>query len=196
MRALGAFDIVEAKVAAADLETVDVLAAFGFRFCEGEAAFAWDVDSAVERGRLRLAAEKDVPVLRDIAGRSFTFSRFRPPWYTVAEREHLYRQWAQNAVHGVHDDVCLIAGEGRRTSGFVTLRDLGPEGARVGLLAVAPGHAGQGVGIRLVRAALGWCADRGAGRLEVATQTGNLNAMRFYQAQGAQITGVSLWMYR
>jgi dTDP-4-amino-4,6-dideoxy-D-galactose acyltransferase len=83
-----------------------------------------------------------------------------------------------------------------RAAGFVTLRAVDDGAARIGLLAVASGCTGRGIGGLLVGAAQSWCTKRGIVRLRVATQTSNLGAIRFYQSRGAVITGISHWMYR
>jgi len=194
--ALSMFDIVEAKVAASDTALVDGLAGFGFRLVETEIDFEWAVADDTEPEGHVVALESDIPALREVAGRSFVVSRFRPPWYSAEQRGRLYRAWVENAVRGIHDDTCLLVREKEELLGFVTLRRMTADSARVGLLTAVPGYTGRGVGRRLTRIARRWSADHGAIRLNVATQGANLGAVRFYQAQGATVTTISYWMYR
>ena len=193
--ALSLFDIVEAKVAAPDTALVDGLAGFGFRLVDTEIDFEWAVAADAEPAGQVVAVESDIPVLREVAGRSFVVSRFRPPWYAVEERRRLYRAWVENAVRGIHDDTCLLLRD-KELLGFVTLRRMAADSARIGLLTAVPGHTRRGVGRRLTQIARRWSADQGITRLNVATQGANLGAVRFYQAQGATVATISYWMYR
>lgn len=194
--ALCRFDIVEAKVAASDTALVDRLAGSGFRLVDTEIDFEWAVAADTEPEGHVVAVESDIPALREVAGRSFLVSRFRPPWYSAEERGQLYRAWVENAVRGIHDDTCLLVREKEELLGFVTMRRMTADSARVGLLTAVPGHTGRGVGRRLTRIARRWSADHGVTRLNVATQGANLGAVRFYQAQGATVATISYWMYR
>ena len=194
--ALCPFDIVEAKVAARDTALVDGLAGFGFCLVDTEIDCEWAVAADTEPEGHVVAVESDIPALREVAVRSFLISRFRPPWYSAEERGRLYRAWVENAVVGRHDDTCLLLREKEELLGFVTMRRMTADSARVGLLSTVPGHTGRGVGRRLVRIARRWSADQGVTRLNVATQAANLGAVRFYQAQGATVVTISYWMYR
>lgn len=194
--ALSFFDIVEAKVAAPDTALVDGLSEFGFRLVETEIDFEWAVAADTEPSGHVVAVESDIPALREVAGRSFVVSRFRPPWYSAEERRRLYRAWVENAVRGIHDDTCLLVREKEELLGFVTIRRMTADSARVGLLTAVPGRTRCGVGRRLTQVARRWSADHGITRLNVATQAANLGAVRFYQAQGATVATISYWMYR
>jgi dTDP-4-amino-4,6-dideoxy-D-galactose acyltransferase len=194
--ALFPYDIVEAKVAAPDTALADGLVGFGFRLVDTEIDFEWAVAAGTEPEGHVVAVESDIPALRDVAGCSFLVSRFRPPWYSAEEREGLYRVWVENAVLGTHDDTCLLVREKEELLGFVTMRRMTADSARVGLLTAVPGHTRRGVGRRLTQIARRWSADQGVTRLNVATQGANLGAVGFYQAQGATVATISYWMYR
>ncbi len=90
-------------------------------------------------------------------------------------------------------------GEGPADSmiaGYVTAA-VEPDGAgRIGLLAVAAAAQGQGTGGRLVAAACGWLAARGAAPVRVVTQGRNLRAQRLYQRFGLRTGAVELWYHR
>lgn len=193
--ALTAFDIAEAKVSATTPELADGLSDLGFRFVDGEIDLMWTVEGG--RGDIpwRRAVAEDIPVLRAIVAESVRSSRFRGPWYSPGERRRFYAQWVENAVLGTFDHECLVLRTGA-VRGVVTMRALDDYSARIGLLAVADGWARRGIGGRLVAAAQQWCAESEISRLRVATQASNLDAIGFYQALGARVTGISHWMYR
>ncbi|GLY29211.1 GNAT family N-acetyltransferase [Kineosporia sp. NBRC 101731] len=217
--------LVQAKISSSALEEMDALADMGFRLVESEVDFILE-RSGVTLGGMGTVVDDGVPVVEhggvqadpaeggcpvaavgirpataedldragDLAAEGLGHSRFRLPWFSVDERRHLYRTWARAAVMGSHDDLCLLAGDGG-DRGLVTLRQENGS-ARIGLLAVAPGHQRRGIGTALLRAAAHWGAQRGLAQLRVATQASNPGAIAFYQAQGARVGALSQWFYR
>jgi GNAT superfamily N-acetyltransferase len=67
---------------------------------------------------------------------------------------------------------------------------------RIGLVGVAPGYQGKGVGKGLVQRALQWCVEQDFPRVEVVTQGRNLQAQRLYQSCGFQIERTELWYHK
>ncbi|SFD34508.1 dTDP-4-amino-4,6-dideoxy-D-galactose acyltransferase [Pragia fontium] len=199
---LGQFQLVQAKVPAQRLDVVDALSRAGFQLVEGEVDFILSIDLAIENAlaptfSCRLAAESDIPALRNTALDVFSLSRFRAPWYQPGDSGRFYALWVEKAVLGTFDHQCLILeDEQGNPQGFVTLRHLDEQQARIGLLAVWPGCGNKGVGLELMKAAKRWCAERGLNRLYVATQMGNMAALRLYVRSGASIHGTAYWLYR
>lgn len=200
---LAAYTLVQAKVPAQHLALADGLADLGFRLVEGEVdlVLALEHDHAVEPGSVaqtsRLATKADIPALRAAAAQAFTVSRFRMPWYQPDDSGRFYALWIEKAVLGTFDHQCLLAlHEQGRPEGFVSLRNLGGRETRIGLLAAFPGASGRGVGARLMTAAIAECRRQGMQRLRVATQIGNIAALRLYQRQGAVIESTAYWLYR
>lgn len=201
---LAAFALVQAKVAAQATAQMDALSALGFRPVEGEIDCCYTLPAsaggapvaALPAAEMRVAEAADIPALRALAAQTLTLSRFRPPWFSDEERQRFYAQWVENAVRGSFDHLCLVADGPTGPEGLVTLRDIGEQTARIGLLAVSPAARGRGTGKLLCRAALGWCRSRGFSQLRVATQTANLPALRLYLASGAQIVHAAHWLYR
>lgn len=195
--ALNAYAVVQAKVAASELATIDALSAGGFQLAESEVDFCLPI-SAGEAAlpAWRVADTVDIAPLRDAAARVFSQSRFRTPWYRAADSGRFYAQWVENAVRGTFDDVCLIAHNAQGAPlGWVTLRQTQAGQARIGILAAWPGTSG-GVGMRLMALARHWCQQRHVAHLWVATQLGNTRALRLYQRSGAQIHDTAHWFYR
>lgn len=199
--ALAGFDCVQAKVAAGDYARLDALAALGFRLVEGELDLQLNVTEAPDETlpasvTRRLATEQDIPALRAVAAKVFTHSRFRAPWYPAARCAQFYAKWAENAVLGLFDDACLLLERQGQPLGFVTLRRLPAQQARIGLLATWPGNTRQGIGEQLLLSARLWCRQRAIRQLYVATQTSNLPALRLYTRCGAQPVHSACWLYR
>lgn len=145
---------------------------------------------------LRIAGQGDIAAVSQLASSAFRLSRFREPWYRDHDRRRFYAVWAQNAILGNFDDLCLVKGRPGAIEGLVTLRHLDANEARIGLLAVDPALAGRGIGRALFTGAQAWCRRQGKSRLRVATQAGNLAALRLYIACGATVDSTAYWLYR
>lgn len=194
---LDAFDLVQAKVDSQQTAQLDTLQQLGFRLVEGEADLQLTVAAGERQSGIRIARPEHIPALRTAAGAAFAYSRFRAPWYQPHDSARFYAQWIENAVRGTFDNQCLIAHDDQgKLQGFVSLRELGADEARIGLLATLPTAQGQGVGTRLMLAALDWCRARRHSRLRVATQLSNLAAMRLYLRCGATLESTAYWLYR
>lgn len=195
------YRIVQAKIPAQNPALADDLALFGFRLVEGEVDLALSIDSQPGKSfssiNARIAIPEDIPALRAAAASAFALSRFRTPWYQADDSGRFYALWAEKAVLGTFDHQCLIVhDEAGQPQGFVTLRDLGEGEARIGLLAVWPGAAGKGAGTKLMSVAKQWCMDKQLRCLRVATQMGNIAALRLYIRSGASIESTAYWLYR
>lgn len=195
------YRIVQAKIPAQNPSLADDLSLFGFRLVEGEVDLALSI--GIQPGDLssppfaRIATPDDIPALRLAAARAFALSRFRAPWYEADDSGRFYALWAEKAVMGTFDHQCLIVDDDAgHPQGFVTLRDLGAGEARIGLLAVWPDAAGKGTGTKLMSVAKQWCVDRQLRCLRVATQMGNIAALRLYVRCGASIESTAYWLYR
>ncbi|MFW0882623.1 dTDP-4-amino-4,6-dideoxy-D-galactose acyltransferase [Cronobacter dublinensis] len=190
---LGVWSRVQAKVPAARSDLLDGLLSLGFQLVEGEVDFALPLTSAApaDDAQAITATLDDIPLLRDAAGQAFAMSRFRAPWYAPDASGRFYAQWVENAVKGAFDHECLILRTPQGVlRGFVTLRQINEQEARIGLL------AGRGAGEALMQAARQWCVARGLYTLRVATQAGNRAALRRYIASGGNIESTAYWLYR
>lgn len=189
--------LVQVKVLAQQGAELDALSALGFRLVEGEADCVLGITPVERPTGVRIARAEHIPALRQAALEAFTFSRFRAPWYAAGGSGRFYAQWVENAVRGTFDHQCLLAvDEQGNMQGFVSLRELDDGTARIGLLAVLPAAQGLGIGQRLMNAANDWCRARRLTRLHVATQLGNLAALRLYLRCGGVIERTAYWLYR
>lgn len=191
------YDLVQAKILSQQTAELDALSALGFRFVEGEADFVLGIGVGGRPEGIRIARKEHIPALREVAASAFAFSRFRAPWYKAEDSGRFYAQWIENAVLGTFDHQCLIAvNDQGELQGFVSLRELADGSGRIGLLATLPEAQGLGVGQRMIEAAIDWCRARRLTRLHVATQLGNLPALRLYHRCGGVIERTAWWLYR
>lgn len=127
------------------------------------------------------------PELEALALASGHLSRFRTD---VRIPSHvfptLYSTWIRRSVLGEIADAVLVARDGERLEGLVTLAQHGAVG-EIGLLAVADGSRGKGIGRRLMAAAEAWSDSRQAERLEVVTQGANDAACALYRSAGCLV---------
>ena len=181
---------VQAKIPAGRADLLDALQQHGFQLVEGEVDLSITVSRHPSAGA-EIAAEQDIPALRQMAAQPFAQSRFRAPWYKPEDSGRFYAQWIENAVKGTFDHVCLVfrAVDGQ-IQGFVSLRKVNEQDARIGLL------AGRGMGKKLMQAALHWAEQEQLSTLRVATQMGNTAALKRYIASGANIDATAYWLYR
>lgn len=199
---LKCFQLVQAKVSAERIELIDALSALNFHLVEGEVDFSLPVNIVDDltptlRYSSRLATEHDIPRLRSVASGVFQHSRFRAPWYQPGDSGRFYALWVEKAVLGTFDHQCLLLEDERGDPlGFVTLRSTDEQNARIGLLAVWPECSSKGIGTELMKVAKRWCAERGLISLSVATQMGNIAALRLYIRSGASILSTAYWLYR
>ncbi|MBK5074899.1 dTDP-4-amino-4,6-dideoxy-D-galactose acyltransferase [Budviciaceae bacterium CWB-B4] len=202
VQALSGFQLVQAKVPASRGDWIDTLNALDFQLVEGEVDFTASLDAVTDGSpdllfTCRVATEQDVPALRAVASEVFRQSRFRAPWYQKSDSGRFYALWVEKAVSGTFDHSCLILEDKEgHPQGFVTLRDIGDSQGRIGLLAVWPGCSNKGVGLELMKIAKSWCVARKLNHLCVATQMGNLAALRLYIRSGASINSTAYWLYR
>lgn len=201
---LDAFALVQAKIPAQRLDLADAVAGLGFRLVEGEVDFALAIGTdcalqlpGIKLPAIRIAQPQDIPLLRTVAAQVFAASRFRAPWYQPQDSGRFYATWIEKAVLGTFDHQCLLVlGSDGEPEGFVSLRDIGQQEARIGLLAAFPGVQGKGTGSRLMTAAIAWCQQQRLQRLRIATQISNIAALRLYQRHGASIVSTAYWFYR
>ena len=124
------------------------------------------------------------PELEALALASGHLSRFRlDPKVPDHVFANLYLQWIRRSVRREIADVVLVAKEGGCLAGMVTAAIDGDLG-NVGLIAVAEGYQGRGIGRRLMVAAEAFCTERRCKWLHVVTQGGNRSACALYTSLG------------
>lgn len=210
--ALEAFELVQVKVSAQDTSHLGALGSIGFQPVLGEIDCCYTLSAVPVSSEVvsiflssgttllapvvRLATIADIAAVRELAADALEISRFRSPWFNDNERRRFYAKWAENAILGRFDHLCFLVEGVGDIQGFVTLRQLRRDVARIGLLVVAPTVRERGIGRLLCNTALSWCHRHHFRYLWVMTQSTNLPALRLYLASGAILTHTSCWLYR
>ena len=144
---------------------------------------------------IRPFAPGDAAALQTIARGSHRHSRFYRDGRFPAERcDDLYATWIEKSCQGYAEAV-LVAEADDRAVGYISCH-VDPDEGRIGLVAVADGMRGKGVGHALVHAALDWLAARGLSRASVVTQGTNAEAQRLYERCGFTTRTIQLWYHR
>jgi dTDP-4-amino-4,6-dideoxy-D-galactose acyltransferase len=158
----------------------------GFRFVDLRVDFQAEL-AAVEPAAgpgFRAATAQDLPALTELARVAHTDTRFfKDAGFPAARVADLYAEWIQRDFR--ENQVFAIAGAKGAPAGYVTCAvDAAAHAGRIGLIAVAAGEQGRGLGRILVQGARHWLRERGCREVRVATQASNLAAQRLYQGQG------------
>jgi dTDP-4-amino-4,6-dideoxy-D-galactose acyltransferase len=129
--------------------------------------------------------------LLELALLSGLYSRFRTDQrFRNNEYAKLYKQWIDNSISDP-DIFVLVTTFEQKITGFVTLELKVTECARIGLIAVDNSFQGQSIGAILLNASESLSFDKGAIKLEVATQFSNNKAMRFYKKNNYEIVSTT-----
>lgn len=167
----------------------------GFRFVDLRLDFRLaPVEPGAPSAGIRSARADDLPALRDLAGDTLRDTRFgKDPGFAPDRVAALYARWIDRDFAENH--ILVAPDEQDRPVGLVTCsRSTSGEG-RIGLFAVHPAQAGQGLGRRLLDTARSWFATEDCAAVHVATQASNVAAQRAYQAQGFRTISADLWFH-
>ena len=144
---------------------------------------------------IRIATDDDIKALTPIAGASHTDSRFySDPGFARERCDELYRVWIENSCRGYAQRVFVGEQDGV-AAGYITCHH-DTDSGRVGLLGVASTARENGMGGRLISAALRHFADLGFKQTTVVTQGRNAGAQRLYTRYGFLPHRTELWYHR
>ena len=189
-------DLMISKVDASAYEDINKLNSLNFGYCEGELDFEYQLThNDVLNDSLTLATSNQLSEILDTAKNLYAFSRFREPWFTLAEREAFYSKWITNSLLHGFEDLFLIDIKDNEIRGFITLKFNG-DIARIGLIGVAVKHQKKGVGYKLLDAVKHESAKRGFVKLRVATQLSNQHAVKLYEKNKFELINTFLWFYK
>lgn len=143
----------------------------------------------------RRARSEDLPELVRLAGPGFERSRFFVDGRFPRERvEALFARWIARDFESVEGEVAILERDGR-IAGFASGLVSGDGTAQVGLVGVAPGFRGLGVGRQVVAGLLNLLADRGVGKVRVVTQGCNRGALRLYEECSFRTSSMDVWLH-
>lgn len=125
--------------------------------------------------------------LRSLTLQTAEFSRFRlDPALPAGSWRRMYSAWIRNSLNGQLADEVLVERADGRIIGMITISHDGKRG-QIGLFGVNHRWRGQGIGRRLLEAALQRCLAKGCGEILVATQGNNIAACRSYEHAGYSV---------
>ena len=147
------------------------------------------------REAVRLAREEDFSALRAIARAGHRDTRFYfDEHFERTKCDLLYETWIANSFNGFAQAVLVAEVDGKAV-GYITCHLRGQE-AKIGIVGVATGRQGAGLGTKLVQHFLSWSVRQGARRATVVTQGRNVAAQRLYQRNGFVTASFQLWYHR
>lgn len=123
--------------------------------------------------------------IRQLAHLSGEHSRFRKdPRFANGEFEQLYDLWIAGSVSRVKAEEVLVSGTMEHPTGMITLERADENTMRIGLISVSAQHWGQGIGKRLVQAAIIYALTQQCQKMTVASQSANIRASALYLSCG------------
>lgn len=144
---------------------------------------------------IRASHPEDIRALRVIARVNYADSRFyHDPHFPREQCDLLYETWIESSCQGYADRV-FVASQNEQAVGFITCHLSESSTGQIGLLGVHPEMQKQGIGKRLVTAALHYFAQAGKEHVTVVTQGRNIAGQRLYQRCGFTTATVQLWYH-
>jgi ribosomal protein S18 acetylase RimI-like enzyme len=163
----------------------------GFKVVESYLTFTRPMeDLPPVDARVRLAHPDEMEPVAELAGRAFRYNRFMSD-SLIPDRlaRNSRSEWVRNSFKG-RAEAIYVAEDGGRLAGFLLLRSkVDGQGTKAGvidLIAVDSDHAGKGLGMALVSAAVHYYNHQ-ADYLEVGTQAKNIPAINLYIKSGFRI---------
>jgi dTDP-4-amino-4,6-dideoxy-D-galactose acyltransferase len=194
---LQAYDLVQSKIKCCHYNFLDILQSKGFALAETEiVCFYNNLKALDKRPDYRYAQKHDIDKVLALSSGLFSRNtRFRSPWFTIAEKNNFYNKWLINAILGKFDDKCMLIEDKKKIIGFITIRFLDKKTARIGLVGVDLKYRQQGIGYKLISIAKHECRQNNINNMYVSTQISNIGAMHLYEITGASIIETNYWLY-
>ncbi len=149
---------------------------------------------------LRFARLDDLEMLRPIARKSYTWTRFyNDPNFTQAQCEQLYDIWLTRSLHKELADEVIVAEQDGEPVGYMTCKLPNSPESKDGtlmLLGVNEQKRRNKLGQRLTVEALWWFARQGMTVASLATQGHNVAVMRFYERLGFITRSTQFWYHK
>ena len=133
---------------------------------------------------IKIATDKDIPMLKEISKSLFLESRFyNDPFFSRKEADNLYQTWIENSVRGQNADIVLCV----PNIGFVTCKKSYKNLGEIILIGLKKEYKGKGIGTDLMEEAIRWFKTQNVKLVSVRTQLRNINAINFYLKLGFYI---------
>ena len=182
-------DLLIARCATSDLATAQNMESRGFSLMDTLVYYRFDLarrtipkDTAEFPVRsLRPGEEEQVRKLAAAAFRGYVGHYHADRRLDPRLCDEGYASWAERScISKTAADEVLIAEDKGRVSGFATLRLNSPQEGEGLLYAVAPEWQKRGICPSLMIHSLHWCRSRGAQRMIISTQVGNVSMQKVW----------------
>jgi dTDP-4-amino-4,6-dideoxy-D-galactose acyltransferase len=147
---------------------------------------------------LRTARPPDIAALQAIARQAHHDSRFFFDTNFPRERaEDLFATWIAKDCQGRADKVLTAECKNGGPLGYISCNlNKDSHTGQIGLVGVAAGSRGKGLGKALISGALEWFRSASAQKVSVVTQLRNIAAQRLYLAAGFRMESIMVWYHR
>ncbi|EPY2277506.1 GNAT family N-acetyltransferase [Clostridium sporogenes] len=188
-------DIIQTQINIDKTQQIRNLENLNFRFIDLNITYCINLEvDNISCEKYIIADEKNINNIENIASRVFHNSRFNI--LDIKKTKDFYKLWAKKSVLGKLDDVCLIEkNENDEIEGFVTIKKISEDCAKIGLIGVNPICQNRSVGSNLISQAKSYLLPKGVKRLFVSTQGSNIRAQNFYIKNSFRVYDISVWLY-
>ncbi len=174
------------KIANDDIKGINFLEKHGFYLVDTNIIFEKDIEvrNVLPKGyNVRFAEDSDETGVTNLAGKSFTYSRFHLDSNISDDIANTIKaEWARNYFRGTRGDSMIVAENGDAIIGFLQLL-YGPVNQLIiDLIAVEKDHRKQGVARDMIVYAEKNCGN--FHEIRVGTQLANTASIRFYENIG------------
>jgi len=180
---------IYAKVPSAQKKALALLQSYEFRVVETSLLMhRAPQPGLLVSGRLhvRRAIKKDETAICELAGRSFSFSRFhRDSAIDNALADKIKVEWTRSYFKGQRGDAMFVAIYNVDIVGFVLLIDKAEDRVGIDLMAVDAASRRTGIATALISAVELHYKDKQ--RITVGTQAVNIPSVRFYKKRGFRL---------
>lgn len=191
-------EIIQKKIKKEDGQNKQELLKMGFEFIEGEITFIKNLDirgkEFVEERNIIKASLKDFEKIKEIIKDSYKYSRFNK--IEPSKVNEFYYTWVKNAILGKFDDFCLILQENQQIIGFITLKLINENSARVGLVGVDKRFRGKNIGSKLIKESERLLFLKKIKKLYISTQSSNREAIKLYLKNEFKLESEDYWFYK
>jgi dTDP-4-amino-4,6-dideoxy-D-galactose acyltransferase len=145
----------------------------------------------------RDATIDDLPALEELARAAHGETRFfKDTEFDRNRAGDLYVKWIRREFEERRVFVAVDNRAPDRVFGYASAERKHSQEGRIGLVAVAEGSRGKGVGVSLVQHTLSWFHAQGSPIVRVATQGTNVAALRLYEKCRFRAVESTIWFHR
>ena len=179
---------VSCRIPASRIDLASILEKNNFCFVEPYLILEKNLNPIDVRRCVRVASSSDIPELREIAGKSFSVTRFHAdPNIDNSIADKSRAEWVANALGDSNKDVYVFESENRIVS-FMVFKKINSETGSIDLIATHPDFRSKGFGSGLLREVEQIVHKNGVKILEVGTQGSNTGSLNFYMREGFRVS--------